>query len=80
MPAPRSNAAKAFADVFYSDEAVKAVFDLAEEITHEPPGVKVLNSSSNTPPEASATHPGNWNALLSLDTGDRCKDRASLAR
>lgn len=66
--APHPNAAKAFIDYFFSDEAAKSVFELAEEINYDPPNLKALEFPSNTPAEDRATYPANWNALLSLDT------------
>lgn len=66
--APHPNAARAFIEFFFSDDAAEAVFELAEEINYDPPSLKALEFPSNTPPEARATHPDNWNALLSMDT------------
>jgi spermidine/putrescine-binding protein len=65
--APHSNAAKAFIDFFFADESAQRVLDLANEINYDPPNKKSLDLPSPVAPEARATYPANWNAMLSID-------------
>ncbi len=65
--APHPDAAKAFIDFFFSDEAAKPVLDLSEQINYDPPNKKSLELPSKVDAKARATYPDNWNAMLSID-------------
>lgn len=65
--APHPNAAKAFIDYFFSDEAAQPVLDLSMDINYDPPNKKSLDLPSNVDPADRATYPANWNAMLSMD-------------
>ena len=65
--APHPNAAKAFIDYFFSDEAAQSVLDLSQDINYDPPNKKSLELPSKVNPADRATYPANWNAMLSMD-------------
>ncbi len=65
--APHKEAAKAFIDFFFSEDAAKPVLELSEEINYDPPNKKSLELPSKIDPTLRATYPANWNAMLSLD-------------
>jgi mannopine transport system substrate-binding protein len=65
--APHPEAAKAFIDFFFSDEAAPAVLALSEQINYDPPNRKALELPSKIDPTKRATYPDNWNAMLAID-------------
>jgi mannopine transport system substrate-binding protein len=65
--APHKEAAKAFIDYFFSDEAAQSVLNLSQDINYDPPNKKSLELPNEVDPATRATYPANWNALLSMD-------------
>jgi spermidine/putrescine-binding protein len=65
--APHKEAAKAFIDFFFSDDAAQADLDLSQEINYDPPNKKSLELPSTMDPTLRATYPANWNAMLGMN-------------
>jgi spermidine/putrescine-binding protein len=78
--APHPNAAKAFIDYFFSDEAAQPVLDLSMDINYDPPNKKSLELPSKVNPSDRATYPANWNAMLSMDVQVLKSQRAEIEK
>jgi mannopine transport system substrate-binding protein len=65
--APHPNAARAFANYFFSDDAAQGAADFAETTNYDPANVKGQALMDPADDATRATNPDNWNAMLALD-------------
>jgi mannopine transport system substrate-binding protein len=65
--APHPNAAKAFINYFFSDEAAQGAANFANETNYDPANLKAIELMGAVDDASRATNPDNWNAMRSLD-------------
>ena len=65
--APHPNAARAFFNYFFSDEAAQGAADFALATNYDPANVKAIPLLDPADDTTRATNPDNWNAMLAMD-------------
>ncbi len=76
--APHPNAARAFVNYFFSDEAAAGAAEFAETTNYDPANVKAIPLMDPADEATRATSPANWNAMRALDVAALQEQQATI--